>query len=97
MNFKKGELVLVASVFEGADHSSKPALILKAYISQPRIFLNNKKFNKLWLEEEDTETGWVYDILIDGSIDEAVMAEWLIPFTECDLHAETKKDHEIES
>jgi hypothetical protein len=80
MKFNKGQLVWVAPIFEGEKCGGYPALILKAYISQPRIFLSNKKLNKLWLEDEDDESGWVYDILIDGVVDEAVMAEWLLPF-----------------
>jgi len=94
MNFVKGQLVFVAPIFEGEKHDGYLALVLKAYISQPRIFLSNKKINKLWLEEEDDDSGWVYDILIDGVIDEAVTAEWLTPVLAYRLHAETKKDHE---
>jgi len=80
MKFNVGELVWVASAFEGARHHEPPAIIIKAYISQPKIVLNNKKENKLWLEQEDIGVGWVYDIMLNGHIDEAVLAEWLIPF-----------------
>ena len=80
MKYKKGDLVWVTSAFEGVKHHDPPALVIRAYISQPKIVLHNKKENKLWLEQEDIGTGWVYDILVNGYVDEAVLAEWLIPF-----------------
>ena len=80
MKYKTGDLVWIASAFEGVKHHEPPALIIRVYISQPKIFLNNPRVNKLGLEEEDVGSGWVYDILIDGVIDEAVLTEWLIPF-----------------
>lgn len=84
MKFNIGDLVWIASAFEGSQHHEPPALIIDAYISQPKIVLNDPRANRLWLEQEDIGTGWVYDIMIDGYIDEAVLAEWLIPF-EIDL------------
>lgn len=81
MKFKPGDLVWIASAFEGTLPHGNPALVLNAYISQPKIFLKNPKSNRLWLEEEDIGEGWVYDILIDGEIDEAVLDEWLLPFS----------------
>tara|TARA_B100000131_G_scaffold305808_1_gene332195 strand:+ start:2025 stop:2351 length:327 start_codon:yes stop_codon:yes gene_type:complete len=81
MEFKVGDLVWIASAFEGSLPHGNPALILNAYISQPKIFLNHPKSNRLWLEEEDIGEGWVYDILIDGTVDVAVLAEWLLPFS----------------
>jgi len=79
MKYKVGDLVWLASVFEGAVHEGQTALIISAYISQPKIILNDKKNNKLWLEDEDVGDGWVYDILFEGSIDESILAEWLLP------------------
>jgi hypothetical protein len=80
MKYKEGDLVWVASAFEGVEHHDAPALVIRAYISQPKIFLSNPRENKLWLEEEDVGSGWVYDIFINGMVDEAVLTEWLIPF-----------------
>jgi len=80
MKYKEGDLVWVASAFEGVKHHEPPALIIRVYISQPKIFLSNPRENKLWLEEVDTGSGRVYDILINGMIDEAVLTEWLLPF-----------------
>jgi hypothetical protein len=80
MKFKVGDLVWVASAFEGDQYHEPPALIIDAYISQPKIVLNNPKENRLWCEQEDLGAGWVYDIMFNGIIDEAVLAEWLIPF-----------------
>lgn len=80
MKFKEGELVWIASAFEGSAHHEPPALIIKVYQDKPKIFLCNEKENEHWLEKEDLGVGWVYDILINGEVDEAVLSEWLIPF-----------------
>lgn len=80
MKFKQGDLVWLASAFEGEHRKGSPALIINAYISQPKIFLSNPKMNRMWLEQEDLGEGWVYDILFEGNVDEAVLAEWILPF-----------------
>ena len=46
------------------------------------IFLNNQKMNDMWLEQEDIEKSTVYDIIYEGVIEEAVLAEWLAPWLE---------------
>lgn len=93
MKFKQGDLVWLASAFEGERHYGPPALVIKAYISQPKIFLTNPKMNRMWLEQEDVGEGWVYDILFDGVIDEAVLAEWILPFNVVDLKNKKGSDN----
>jgi hypothetical protein len=78
MKFKIGDLVSIVSSQSRSVTYDPPALIIKAYISQPKIFLHNKKMNKLWLEEEDIGVGAVYDIMHQGIVEEAILEEWLI-------------------
>jgi hypothetical protein len=82
MEFKVGELVWVASAFDGTKYCGPPAIVIAAYEDLPRIFLHNEKANKTWLEEEDIQVGRVYDILYEGQIEVAVSAEWLVRFDE---------------
>tara|TARA_R110001583_G_scaffold31043_10_gene106650 strand:- start:434 stop:682 length:249 start_codon:yes stop_codon:yes gene_type:complete len=77
MKFKIGDLVSIISSQSRSVTYNPPALIVNAYISQPKIFLHNKKINKLWLEEEDIGQGAVYDIMHQGIVEEAVLEEWL--------------------
>ena len=80
MEYKVGDLVLLASAVNNKKYHSSAALVIAAYQDQPRIFLHNKEANRKWLEDEDVEAGWVYDIIYDGHIEVAVMGEWLVPF-----------------
>ena len=81
MEFKIGELVWVASAFDGKKYCGPPAIVIAAYEDLPRIFLHNEKANKVWLEEEDIQVGRVYDILYEGQIEIAVSPEWLVRTT----------------
>jgi len=80
MKFKVGQLVWIASSFNAKEVYDPPALIIAAYIDEPRIFPNNKEANKIWLEAEDISAGWVYDIIHNGKIEFAILGEWLRPF-----------------
>jgi len=80
MEFKIGDLVSIVSSQSRSVTYSPPALIIKAYTSPPKIFIHNKKMNKLWLEEEDISPGPVYDIMYQGIVEEAVLEEWLVPW-----------------
>ena len=81
MTFKIGDLVSIVSSINPSIRYSPPALIIDAYISEPKILLNDKRTNKLFLEAEDLGPGQVYDIFYKGEIEEAVSEEWLTPFT----------------
>jgi hypothetical protein len=80
MEFKVGDLVWIASAFEGTSFHSEPAVIVSVYVDLPRVFLYNKEANAKWLEAEDIGVGIVYDILYNGHIEEAVLGEWLVAF-----------------
>ena len=81
MKFQVGELVWITSAFKDAMCYAPPAMIVSAYEDLPRIFIHNKEENQRWLEEEDISTDEVYDILHCGSIEIAVMSEWLRPWS----------------
>ena len=80
MSFKVGELVTIVSSMNSNIHYKPPALIVNAYEGEPKIFLNNEKMNKQWLEEEDLGPGRMYDIFYRGAVEEAVCEEWLRPY-----------------
>ena len=80
MKFKVGQLVWIASSLCENKVYDPPAIIIAAYVDQPKIFLHNKKANKEWLEAEDISEGWVYDIIHNGKVEFAVLGEWLRPF-----------------
>ena len=79
MKFEVGDLVRLTSAV-GREHHESAALVVAAYKDLPRIFLHNKEANKQWLEEEDIEAGWVYDIVYDGHVEIAVSGEWLVAY-----------------
>lgn len=78
MKFEVGDLVRLASAVDDNHHKSA-ALVIAAYKGTPTIFLHNKEANRRWLEDEDIETAWIYDIIYDGCIEVAVSGEWLAP------------------
>ena len=80
MKYKIGDLVWLASTADELGPCGPPAIVLNAYIDEPRIFLYNKRANKKWLEDEDKSVGEVYDIFYNGQIEIAVLDEWLKPF-----------------
>ena len=77
MRFKVGDLVSIVSAMDLAVHYKPHAIIIDAYVGEPKIFLNSEKINKQWLEEEDLGPGRVYDIFYRGVVEEAVCEEWL--------------------
>jgi hypothetical protein len=87
MRFKVGELVAIVNPLNSNVRYKPPALIVSAYEGEPKIFLNNEKMNKRWLEEEDLSPGRVYDIFYQGEIEEAVCEEWLRPYHHQSRHA----------
>jgi hypothetical protein len=80
MRFKVGDLVFIVSSLSESVIYHPPALIIRTYEADPKIFLNNKEMNTEWLEEEDIGVGQVYDIFHRGIVEEAVLEEWLEPF-----------------
>tara|TARA_Y100001970_G_C14113827_1_gene792424 strand:+ start:1043 stop:1327 length:285 start_codon:yes stop_codon:yes gene_type:complete len=80
MKFSIGQLVWIASSFDGNVFCGPPAIVVSAYKDYPKIFLHNEAENRHWLEEEDIGEGWVYDVMHNGSVEEAVLEEWLVPF-----------------
>ncbi len=80
MKFSIGQLVWVSSAFDGTVFLGPPAIVVAARLATPKIFLHNEAENRKWLEEEDISAGWVYDIMYEGQIEEAVLEEWLVPF-----------------
>ena len=61
------------------NHHKSAALVIAVYKGMPTIFLHNKEANQQWLEDEDIEAGWIYDIIYDGQVEVAVSEEWLVP------------------
>lgn len=80
--FNVGELVWITSALDGNVFCGPPAIIIAAYEDYPKIFLHNEAANRQLLEEEDVGLGWVYDVMYEGRIEEAVLEEWLIKFKE---------------
>jgi hypothetical protein len=80
VKFKPGDLVWISTPYGGAEVYEPPALIIDCYKDVPRVFLHNESENKRWLEEEDIGVGWVYDIVYKGSLETAVLGEWLRPW-----------------
>lgn len=80
MKFNIGELVWIASAINGNIFCGPPAIIIAAYKDYPKIFLHNEAANRHFLEEEDIGVGWVYDVMYEGRIEEAVLEEWLVEF-----------------
>lgn len=80
MIFKVGDLVRVVSSHSSNVFYSPPAVVIRKYRAEPKIFLHNEKENRKWLEEEGIGSEIVYDIIYKGKIEEAVRAEWLRPF-----------------
>ena len=77
MKYKPGDLVWVVSAFGG---EMAPAIVISAYEDYPKIFLHNERENRRWLEEEDIGMGWVYDIMLEGRLEESISEEWLAPY-----------------
>ena len=75
MKYKPGDLVWVVSAVGG---EPTPAIVISAYEDYPKIFLHNERENRRWLEEEDIGMGWVYDIMLEGRVEEAISEEWLL-------------------
>ena len=82
MEFKVGDLIRLKKTHPDGGIFPAVGMILKVYSSKPLIFLNNQKMNDMWLEQEDIEKSTVYDIIYEGVIEEAVLAEWLAPWLE---------------
>jgi len=80
MKYKVGDLVWLASAWDELGPCGPPAIVLAAYIDEPRIFLHNERANKEWLEAEDQGVGEVYDIFYSGRVEVAVLDEWLKPY-----------------
>jgi len=81
MKFSVGQLVWLTSAFDGSVYIGPPAIVVAAYRDFPKIFLHNEAANRHLLEEEDIGVGWVYDLMYEGRIEEAVLEEWLTPYT----------------
>ena len=79
MKYRVGDLVWLASAWDELGPCGPPAIVLDAYIDEPRIFLYNERANKEWLEDKDKSVGEVYDIFYNGRIEIAVLDEWLKP------------------
>jgi len=96
MKFSIGQLVWISSAFDGSMFCGPPAIVISAYKDYPKIFLHNEAANRHWLEEEDIGVGWVYDVLYEGRIEEAVLEEWLVPFTQKkgveNIHPQRRKE-----
>ena len=80
MQFKEGDLIQLKKTYPKGEVFPAIGMVLRAYESEPLIFLNNKKMNEMWLEDEDTKGNIVYDIIYEGVVEEAVLAEWLTPW-----------------
>ena len=80
MKFRIGQLVWIISSHNKYKTIPPPAIIVSAYQDIPRIFLNNESANKLWLEDEDIASEWVYDIIYRGEVRVAVSEDWLRPW-----------------
>tara|TARA_B100000686_G_scaffold297098_1_gene329146 strand:+ start:264 stop:566 length:303 start_codon:yes stop_codon:yes gene_type:complete len=83
MKYNVGDLVLIISSQDTSILYSPPALVLSAYKDTPRIFLYNDTENKRWLEKEDIEVQWVYDIVHLGNVERGISGEWLCSWSEC--------------
>jgi|2_EtaG_2_1085320.scaffolds.fasta_scaffold126436_1 hypothetical protein len=77
MRFKVGDIVRVISSLNSDVCYGPPALIVKVYLSYPKIFLYNEEENRRWLQAENAGKEWVYDIMYRGGVEEAVLGEWL--------------------
>ena len=82
MGFKEGDLIKLKKSSSMDETYSAVGLILRVYKSKPLIFLNDKKMNDQWLEEEDIQSGTVYDIIYEGIVEEAVLEDWLTHFAD---------------
>jgi len=80
MKYRVGDLVWLASTWDELGPCGPAAIVLNAYIDEPRVFLYNERANKALLEDEDRSVGEVYDIFYNGNIEIAVLDEWLMPF-----------------
>jgi hypothetical protein len=82
MKYSVGDLVKIVKSSGDGDSYDEPGLIVRVYESTPKIFLYNEEENRRWLEDEDIGPGTVYDIIYNGVVEEAVLAEWISPWTE---------------
>ena len=80
MKFKVGDLVRIVSTIDRTICRGYPAVVVRVYKADPKIFLHNEKENRKWLEDKGISSEIVYDIMHEGEIEEAVRAEWLRPF-----------------
>jgi len=80
MKFHVGDLVRIVSSNDSSICCGHPAVVIRVYKADPKIFLHNEKENRKWLEDEGISSEIVYDIIYEGEIEEAVRAEWLRPF-----------------
>jgi hypothetical protein len=82
MEFKVGELVWIASACKDGLYHQPPAVVLSAYVGEPKISLHCDSGRQNILEAEDTETELVYDVLYNGYISVGYLEEWLEPLGE---------------
>tara|TARA_Y100000816_G_C25960571_1_gene501283 strand:- start:393 stop:656 length:264 start_codon:yes stop_codon:yes gene_type:complete len=85
MTFNIGDLVRIVSSHNSDVFYGPPAVVIRKYRADPKIFLHNEKENRKWVEEEGIVSEVVYDIMYEGEIEEAVRAEWLRPLRKRDL------------
>ena len=77
MKYKVGDLIKIVKSSGSGECYEIAGLVIKKYMSIPKIILNNPGENRRWLAEEGIKTCIVYDILYMGIIEEAILPEWI--------------------